>query len=1558
MGYKFKRITYPIRKKNFKDMGEAYQDDGLMSQWIKDKDTSYGYENWLKSKGHTIGAITNQAASKIALTKLRKYLDASEPELVYFLVNTWNAQGKAITYKELREALLAGDIDQAYLQQWNEDYSKFVTEHLQPGWIDAMNAANADMAAKYPEWNFDPYADGVRSWTEKKAAEFVTNSSATQIMGLRAVVQRAAVLEDMTVDQLSRAIRPMVGLTYQQGIANLNYYTNLIKNGTSEKKALDLSIRYSARQHRYRAYNIARTELAFAYNQGSYEGTKQAQAAGYMGETVKVWCTADDERTCFPKDTEVLTPSGPRYIQDIKPGELVLTPDGAMKVAKTIAYEYAGDMTVVAAGDMSVMATKNHPFKTENGWKEAGDLRPNDTVYFAGDKSGQVDAILNFSFSNADNTPSARCEFFVAGGILGRSLSMPVIPISLDNETEIGEAEVDAVSANLNFRLESNPKSREGLRDGNLQGRSSSRGPVTMERAVTPRANCARDNSEWLPASFALNEDGRTPAFFGAEMPVNIGLGSEDLTAPFTRDILCGSEAASDRADGVSVSNGSADLERVTTYGTDFRNHNRFFAGKIALVRAEPSSFVARVEHLTAVGTWDVGADLCGIMGTSDGAEGTDALFNSLRTGELLSAVFALISKHGNHLADILAPGRQVCNTTVYNLEVCTNHVYYANGFLVHNCHICQGLEGKTIAMDDDFDFKTKLATPANPTIRRVPPAHPGCRCTVMYKEISPPIYQPTENPDHLPDAASEKDDGPAAAIPEGYELPDGLTYQGPASLGGTGKSYLYKDATGQEWIFKPGQNKDGSAAIYRAYVQEAGYKVQYIIDPDTAVPISRFTDSSGVFGAIQKKITGANISDELYKLYEGMDLPAELKSQIQREHVTDWLMANFDGHSKQFITNSAGQLVGLDKDQAFRYLQKDGAKKMSYTFHPNAIYGENEPIYNSLYRMFAKGDIDLDPNDVLPYIKRVESISNKAYREIFREYAESLNGQGKAAEALLDDIVERKDSLRETYRAFFEELLEERTGKKIAFKFADEGAEAAKQILTAQTMTKEAAMKMTTAELKKIAKDKGIAWFSDMTKEQLATCISDPTQISAVHEQVKAKVAERAARRAARAATPTTTTTRGKYTITNGVYEAEEIFDDFSAIPQDRKLGIAVASDSSKVEGLNLSARRVKVNGKDYIEISGKLTETATEELDSLMRSERRKRIVYGKGPLTDGKAALDDSNEITWARGIQISQDDLTVELITSKSERALMGTFRLRVLDTGDAIADAAKAKTALQNSHFSFVLDTPTNMDEDMMKKARLLFQQNPQASIAYGKMKEKIGGIEALMYADGVDPDDINRFVKKEVYPGYFTYVNEGAHKAYQKAGLEYIWSGVGRQESVVAMVKNGGQMSSMSRIKTGFMGDGASVRSDIQTGGADNVFTRVATKLAKKKGITYSDSYAGGSFQIIIKPSVADRTDWYAYHSDQFGTTEEAEMASRPSALNFFKQENKTYRAGNEIMFRHGIDIQDWLGIDCRTQTDKDRLIAALKSEGITQINGVNVERFIRVNNIVGLPWK
>ena len=235
----------------------------------------------------------------VATRKIKKFLNAKEPELVFFLQTLWNNQQKAITYKELREAIIDGYLSEKLMEEWYQDYSRFVIEKVAPMWQEAMIEANkafTDVLGK--KYIFNPMQEGVVSWTNDRAAAFVTSVTQDQIKAMREVIKRATQINDMNVDELSRAIRPMVGLDWRQAIANQNYYNTLIENGVKTRDALDKSIKYSARQNRHRAYRIARTELAHAYNYGAYAGSKQAQAQGLLGKCVKVWSCASDERVC------------------------------------------------------------------------------------------------------------------------------------------------------------------------------------------------------------------------------------------------------------------------------------------------------------------------------------------------------------------------------------------------------------------------------------------------------------------------------------------------------------------------------------------------------------------------------------------------------------------------------------------------------------------------------------------------------------------------------------------------------------------------------------------------------------------------------------------------------------------------------------------------------------------------------------------------------------------------------------------------------------------------------------------------------------------------------------------------------------------------------------------------------------------------------------------------------------------------------------------------------------------------------------------------------------
>ena len=234
----------------------------------------------------------------VATHKIRKFLNAKEPELVFFLQTLWRNQQKAITYKELREAIIYGELSEQLIQDWYQDYSRFVIEKVAPLWHEAMKEANKPFMEAMPRYIYNPMQKDVIEWTNNRAAAFVTSVTRDQVQAMREVIKRATQLHDMNVDELARAIRPMVGLDYRQAIANQNYYKAMIDNGVKPKEALEKSIKYSARQNRHRGYRIARTELVFAYNQGSYYGTKQAQSQGLLGTVEKVWCTADDERTC------------------------------------------------------------------------------------------------------------------------------------------------------------------------------------------------------------------------------------------------------------------------------------------------------------------------------------------------------------------------------------------------------------------------------------------------------------------------------------------------------------------------------------------------------------------------------------------------------------------------------------------------------------------------------------------------------------------------------------------------------------------------------------------------------------------------------------------------------------------------------------------------------------------------------------------------------------------------------------------------------------------------------------------------------------------------------------------------------------------------------------------------------------------------------------------------------------------------------------------------------------------------------------------------------------
>ena len=197
-------------------------------------------------------------AGKDALKKLNDYLNSASSEPMYFLHNFWKAQSNAITYKELREAIMNGYLDEATLQAWQQDYSLFVKSHLEPIWQQAAKAgADALAASASGGWVFDPMSDAMTAWIKDHGAEWVTKINDETRDAMRAMIE-ASTKGQFTVDELSRAIRPLIGLTEPQAAANLKYYAsvkkNLLDNGVkadaATKKAREKAYKYADKQLR------------------------------------------------------------------------------------------------------------------------------------------------------------------------------------------------------------------------------------------------------------------------------------------------------------------------------------------------------------------------------------------------------------------------------------------------------------------------------------------------------------------------------------------------------------------------------------------------------------------------------------------------------------------------------------------------------------------------------------------------------------------------------------------------------------------------------------------------------------------------------------------------------------------------------------------------------------------------------------------------------------------------------------------------------------------------------------------------------------------------------------------------------------------------------------------------------------------------------------------------------------------------------------------------------------------------------------------------------------
>ena len=204
--------------------------------------------------------------------------------------------------------MLDGALTTETLELWRQDYSILVADRLNNMWTKAIEAGpKGQPILDSLAFEFNTQTPGIFDWLGERGANFVTVCTQEQKDAIAALLTKK-MREGHTVDELARLIRPCIGLTEGQAKANARYYDNIVANLRKEhprmkiesirKKAREAALKYAERQHRERAFTIAQTESAFAYNRGADEGIRQAQAEGYLGIVKKRWSTSGDDGVC------------------------------------------------------------------------------------------------------------------------------------------------------------------------------------------------------------------------------------------------------------------------------------------------------------------------------------------------------------------------------------------------------------------------------------------------------------------------------------------------------------------------------------------------------------------------------------------------------------------------------------------------------------------------------------------------------------------------------------------------------------------------------------------------------------------------------------------------------------------------------------------------------------------------------------------------------------------------------------------------------------------------------------------------------------------------------------------------------------------------------------------------------------------------------------------------------------------------------------------------------------------------------------------------------------
>ena len=343
------------------------------------------------------------------------------------------------------------------------------------------------------------------------------------------------------------------------------------------------------------------------------------------------------------------------------------------------------------------------------------------------------------------------------------------------------------------------------------------------------------------------------------------------------------------------------------------------------------------------------------------------------------------------------------------------------------------------------------------------------------------------------------------------------------------------------------------------------------------------------------------------------------------------------------------------------------------------------------------------------------------------------------------------------------------------------------------------------------------------------------------------------------------------------------------------------------------------------------------------------------------------DAQAEITTPSGAVLRRGKITYECASSDSSYELCdasvfekGGVKVFIADPSSRTGENLFISIVYNNSHLVRTamglvkVEVPSGMDPEATEQVLgEILEKDLGIPDALGEVPEEAEREYKMarykwqhMITGDLTPEQMEQAEKlhrEEVFPGYTTLVERGKHEEYLGRYGDDIRAihrlCTGNTKSIYQILTQG-LMCTTERYSRGFMKSGMSSIDDMRTGGADSVFTRIVNKSRRGE--------MDGAV-VVFKPEVFDRTDWYSYSYDKFGSTDDESFARRFSPDDIFTALTTPQDydlSDNEQMFRTGIGAGFIESIEVDSSS-RDGIIAELRSMGLEEINGRPIEEVV-----------